>query len=359
MMGSLHGLGIAGVERRKEIAVTSVPQETIRFKFQWVNQDGNVTGLWRKRGSFDGEILVLDKASIPAGAITHVEIRDKRLLLAAMTEEGEPALLLLETSAGILKRLAAALNVARSSLWAEAHKRELNEQGRGHAYRDAVCPCCGATVVLSDMPHSPQLFCQFCGSLVTLGEPGAPAGERHFKLCDECGMFSKPRKFTVAYFYFLLVVYGVSQRVTWRCPACMRGAAWKMFFGNLLFVLFVPVAIVQLIRSYGGSVSGPFAGLDTANLKARRGDLAGALRIYNRISERVPYCAGVKYNVGQALLQQGRTPEAAEAFRLALEDCSNYAPAYGGLVRCYEQLGENEKLAELKRIWGTQGEEAK
>jgi len=30
----------------------------------------------------------------------------------------------------------------------------------------------------------------------------------------------------------------------------MRGEAWKMFFGNLIFLLGVPVARIQLFRSY-------------------------------------------------------------------------------------------------------------
>ncbi len=207
------------------------------------------------------------------------------------------------------------------------------------------------------MPRSPQLYCHFCDLLLTLNDAEAPAGERDCKLCDECGMFSKPRKFTIGYFYFLFFVYGWSQRITWRCPACMRGEAWKMFFGNLLFLLLVPVAIAQLIRSYGGSVAGPFAGLDKANLKARKGDLLGALRIYSQISQRVTYSAGVKFNVARAMLQQEKTPQAAETFRLALGDCGNYVPAYHGLVHCYEELGQHENLAELKQIWQTKDEE--
>ena len=165
-------------------------------------------------------------------------------------------------------------------------------------------------------------------------------------------MFARPIKFTTFYFVFLIVFYWVSHGSTWRCPACMRREAWKMFFGNLIFLLGVPVAIVQLIRSYGGSSpGGAYKGLDKANIKARNGDLMGALQIYRSILERVSYSAGLKYNIGLALLQQNDLERAAESFRISLEDCSNYVPAYQLLGPLYEDLGEQEKLEELKRMW--------
>ena len=131
-----------------------------------------------------------------------------------------------------------------------------------------------------------------------------------------------------------------------------------MFFGNLPFVIGVPVAITQLFRAYGGSVlGGQFKGLDTGNTRARKGDVKGALKQYQSILERVPHSAGVKYNLGVALLMEGDRQRAADTFELALEDCSNYAPAYHQLRELYSQLGEKEKLAELERIWSSGDEE--
>jgi tetratricopeptide (TPR) repeat protein len=98
-------------------------------------------------------------------------------------------------------------------------------------------------------------------------------------------------------------------------------------------------------------VGGAFTGLDRANLRARAGDLRGALEGYRRILERVPHSAGLKYNLGLALLKQGDTARAAETFQLALEDCANYGPAYQALTGCYQQLGETARLAELKALW--------
>lgn len=331
----------------------------LQFKFHWIDDNGNATGVFRKRGSFDGETLRLDDVELPAGIITQVEVRDTRMILAALTESGEPAVLAIQLTQRDAQKLKLEIDISRSATWAEFHKERLQKQGRLAAFRDEECPNCGATLVLTDMPLTPQLYCQFCNTLSTtdaMVDP--PTGERDLRICDECNMYSKPRKFTVFYFVFLVFVYYFSQRSTWRCPACMRGDAWKMLFGNLIFVIGVPVAITQLIRSYGSSVAGgPFKGLDAANLKARKGNLMGALEGYRAILDRVPHSAGVKYNLGRALLEQGETARAADTFQLALDDCTNYVPAYHLLTTCYEQLGETDKLAELKQMWEEQEDE--
>lgn len=172
-------------------------------------------------------------------------------------------------------------------------------------------------------------------------------------------MFSRPKRFTVFYFYFLIAVYGWHSRTTWRCPTCMRPDAWKMLLGNLPFVVGVPVAAVQIARSYSGDVGGgPFAGLDAGNRAARAGRFPAAIEKYRGILERHGHAAGVKYNLGLSLLKQGDKRRAAETFRLALEDCANYGPAYQRLRSLYEELGEREKLAALKAMWEDAEEQA-
>ena len=327
--------------------------QPMRFKFHWLDDNGNQTGILRKKGSFDGETLILEDVEIAAAVMTDVQFRDNRMLLSSIDENDEPIGLAILLSKGIAAQLKSGLDHARSATWAEMHKKTLAEKGRTGAYREERCPQCDTTLILTDMPRTPQLYCHFCDTLSTDGGyETPPAGEKDLRICEECGMFARPVKFTTFYFVFLIVFYWVSHGSTWRCPACMRREAWKMFFGNLIFLLGVPVAIVQLIRSYGGSSpGGAYKGLDKANIKARNGDLMGALQIYRSILERVSYSAGLKYNIGLALLQQNDLERAAESFRISLEDCSNYVPAYQLLGPLYEDLGEQEKLEELKRMW--------
>ncbi len=335
-----------------------MPELPIRFKFRWVDDDGNETGFFsNKKGSFDGQELVLDDIEIPAANIISMEVYEERLAVAfTVGDMGDTAMFrVYKVRAADLKR---AVDVVRSATWAEMTREKMVEQGRGGSFRTETCRQCTATLDVSDMPETPQVYCHFCDSLTTTGQGGLP-NEHEFGLCEECQMYSKPKRFTIFYFYFLLVIWGFSSRVTYRCPACMRGEAWKMLFGNLLFLLGIPVAIVQLFRCYGGKITGNVvAELDAANLRARKGDMLGALQGYQKVLEQVPFAAGVKYNLALALTEQNEIERAAETLELAFEDCANYAPAYSRLFDCYEHLGEEAKLQELRRIWGDDHEEA-
>ncbi len=328
------------------------PAENPAFKFKYLNERGQETGFLSTKGRFDGSHLHLGETAIPANAIIHVDNRENRVVLSVAQKEGPPATILFAVTGGSVVALKAALGKVRSAAWAASHRDELKSQGREQEFRAVECPHCKATIDLTGFRASPQVNCSFCHSISTLQAPRAE--ETQYRICDECGMYSKPRKFTIFYFYFLLVVYGWHSRSTWRCPACMRGDAWKMLFGNLVFILGVPVAIVQLIRAYGGAdLKSMYRGLDSANLKARKGDLATAISEYRKILESHPHAAGVKYNVGLAMVQQNFMDAAAQTLDAALNDCCNYQPAAQLLAHCYTQLNEPEKLAALKAEWGT------
>ncbi len=326
------------------------------FKFHWLNQNGQPTSMFRKKGNIEGETITLEKSEIPIAAIFQTLIRDKSMVITIATvDPANPysSLLLQLPSVKAANELKTSIDIIRSAIWAKQHREDLQKKGMGHTFRAGQCPHCDAVLILSDMPETPQLYCHFCDSLSTVDPTLEPIRqEKDLRICEECGMYSKPQKFTIFYFYFLLVVYGFWQKSTWRCPPCMRGEAWKMVFGNLLFVLGFPWAVYQLFRSYGGaSVGGVYRGLDTGNLRARKGNLTGALENYREILSKVPVSAGVKYNLGIALLGQNNPRQAAESFELALADCSNYAPAYGQLTALYDQLGETEKRKALQAMW--------
>tara|TARA_B100000029_G_scaffold508675_2_gene596148 strand:- start:586 stop:1653 length:1068 start_codon:yes stop_codon:yes gene_type:complete len=324
----------------------------LQFKFRWLDEQGNVTGFFTsKRGSFDGQELVLDDVTLPAANIMSLEVFQDRIAVAfvAAGMADSAAFKIFKCPATDLKR---AVDVSRSAAWAEMTREKMVEEGRGGSFRTTTCPQCTATLDVSDMPETPQIYCHYCDTLTTPASGGLP-NEQDFGLCEECGMFSKPRKFTIFYFYFLVAVWGYRTQVTHRCPACMRKEAWKMLLGNLPFLLGVPVAITQLIRCYGGKITGSVvADLDGANIRARKGDMLGALQGYQKVLDQVPFAAGVKYNLSLALLQQQETERAAGSLELAFKDCANYAPAYPLLSACYEEIGEEAKLKELRRIWG-------
>lgn len=309
----------------------------MKFKFYFVNDEGQNDSFLAKKGSLEGDILTLDDTTIPIAAIVEVDVRGQYLVLSVMTEGDQP--LNLTVSTGKAKRLKAELGHLRSAVWATTHREQLESKGLGHTFRQEACPACGAVLDLTGMEATPQVSCDFCHTISNLPATTMQAEgtdvqiEQGYRLCDECGMYSRPRKFTIFYFYFLFFVYGWSSRSTWRCPGCMRGEAWKMLFGNMIFVLGVPTALIQLFRSYGGTdVGGLFPGLDRANLRTNQGDLSGAIRSYQEILDRRPVAAGVKFNIGLAFFKQQRHEDAAKMFEFALVDCANYQPAAAALA---------------------------
>jgi len=330
--------------------------ETYNFKFKWIDEQGQAQGFYSRKGNFDGETLVLDDVTLPSAAVLDVDYRDKRMILSVLNADGDPVHLVFQVTKGSADRLKQLLGQARSRAWAKSHREQLESEGQGHVYRDVTCPHCQSVIDLTGFENTPQVSCEFCHALAEVDPMSIEAphkSEKQYRLCDECGMFSKPRKFTIFYFYFLLVVYGYSQRQTWRCPGCMRGEAWKMLAGNLVFVLGVPVALTQLFRAYGGTdVGGKYPGLDSANVKARSGKFQPAIADYRKILEKTPIAAGVKYNIALALIEREDWSGAASMLEFALADCANYQVAANALAGCYEKLGEEEKLAALKDQWG-------
>ncbi|MDQ3330552.1 MAG: hypothetical protein M3552_07855, partial [Planctomycetota bacterium] len=172
-------------------------EHPLAFKFQWMNDQGQATGFMRKKGRFDGTTLKLDKTDLPAALVLGVVTRGERMVLSLPTQDGQvTGAGIVLTSKKITDRLKEALDIARSATWAEHHRQQLVEKGRGHTYRDAKCPNCAATVVVSDMPKTPQLYCTFCETLSFTDRNDIPVEQlRDYRLCDDCGMFSKPRKF--------------------------------------------------------------------------------------------------------------------------------------------------------------------
>ena len=194
------------------------------FKFKWIDAAGDEEGFLRKKGSFDGQTLKLDDAELPAEAIISLETHGNRLTLSIHTGESEPTVCAFAVSGVASKRLKGIIDVARSASWAKLEREELEQKGEGHLYREATCQHCTAVITLSRMEDTPQLYCSFCDTLTTVKNPSsAPLGGKSLRICDECGMFSKPAKFTIFYFYFLLVIYGFRQSTNWSCPGCMRG----------------------------------------------------------------------------------------------------------------------------------------
>ena len=321
--------------------------------------EGNVSGgMFALTGSFDGKILTLDEEAFPVESLIGVGVYDQVLSLI-VTHEDDTISRTIVLKGENPKTLKRAIDGSRSSIEvAEEHKR-LVAQGQGASFRSEVCPHCTATISLSKFADSPQCYCDYCETLFTIRsqhggfelESNTLAAdlEQKYRMCEECGMYSLPRKFTKFYFVFLLYFMHIVSEKTVRCPGCMRWEAWKMLVGNVFGLLGLPIAFTQLIRSYRGRIEkGPLKGLDDANILANRGKIDRALDRYDTLMDNLPINAGIKYNIGSGLLTKGDVPHAEAMFHLSLEDCSNFAPSLSGLLFCYQSLNKAEQQKQLE-----------
>ena len=327
--------------------------DPVRFKFKWLDDEGNMTDLWRKSASFDGRVLQLDDTSIPVEAIVDLHLRGQSTYLWLRTQSGKSV----QTGFSVIGsdglEIQQALNRQRREALIQQEQQRLEARGDGLQLREQECEHCRSPIFLSGLPQTPQVYCPVCDSLLTTGvAPEQRWLESRHRICDECGMYSHPRKFTTFYFYFLLVIYGIWNKTTIRCPACMRGESWKMLLGNLPGLVGLPFSVVQIYRSYAKtSALDPMRGLDDANLRLRKGQIERALDDYDRLLERQPINAGVKYNIASGLVRKREFQHAQQMFEMSLDDCANYWPAVEGLLIALEQQGKEAEVEAVQRMW--------
>lgn len=326
--------------------------EAIKFKFQFLDDNGNAQNFLSQKGLLTEESLTLRDDVIPIGAIIKVFQSSNRLVLAVNTEQDKAIAIPIQIVSGPIKKIHSALSAGASTHHVAARKAHLEEQGRGHEFRTEICPYCQASIDLSGFETTPQVYCPYCDAVATMvGDQ--PKSENKHQLCDQCGLYSMPQDYTEFYFYFLLVVYGWHYKTVRRCQSCMRKSVWMMFFGNLPFILGFPFAVIQLIRVYFGAsnLSSDYAGLASANSLVQAGKYAKAQPLYEKILEKHPCSAGIRFNLGIAALNDVQTEQAAIYFAEALEDCSNYEPAAMALAECYKKLGRKDELKVLQALW--------
>jgi hypothetical protein len=307
-----------------------------KFRFHQLQINGEPAGSGVQEGLHDGHQLWLHELKIADAAITRVVVQDGRLSIAAELPEAGPVFLEL-TVLRDARPLLAAIQFGLSRRRFEQLAGAAAADGRGRQIRRTDCPWCSARIFTLDGDvDAPQVWCEYCDSLVTLVPvDGLGDAERYMRLCPVCNLYSRPRRYTIAWFYFLVHHAGIHQKVKEYCTGCLRPDAWKMLLGNIPGVLGVPFAMMQWYRAYRNSFDrGPFRGLDKGNITLRRKRQIGvALKYYERILNRHPYSAGVLYNVGVGLLMRGDGEHARQALWQALENCSNYRPAQNLLAR--------------------------
>lgn len=322
------------------------------FKFQWLDANGQPTGLLATKGSVTDHELDLGDRTIPLGALLRATVRADRIIVSYVTSAGGRADLVMAMSDSPMP-LRTILNVAASANW-EQHRR--SERGAGARF--IGCPACEARIDLTGFPDTPQVWCAYCEKVVA--RDGVPdVHEASLLECDGCGLLGQPVSYLSFVIWFVIVAYGWNSRRYWRCRACMRREALAMLGKNLIFVIGVPFALALMVRSHfkGKWIEGRFAGLIDATAAAIAGKTDDAVARVAAIEERLGGDAELAYARGLILeasraTDAGTLGEIADAYRSCLERCSNYRPAYERLVVVLRRLKQPDELAQLRTLWG-------
>jgi len=333
--------------------------DTLRFKFKWLDNQGNEAGILSKKGSFDGKTLVLDDVQLPAACLTTVESRSKRFVIATVDHEGKIHQALFNLTSGSADKLRAALGLCRSRAWAEAHREELAKAGKAHEFRIAVCPHCQATIDLTSMPSSPQVYCRSATPSGRSTRPKPRSRPRPSTGCATNAACTASRASSQS---------SISTSCSWLTATTNRrhGDARRVCAGSLENAAGQPAVrdwrarrpgpVVPLLRRHRHRQLVPRTRFRQS--KSPQGNIAGAIEGYRRILSEHPVAAGIKFNIGQAALSKNDLAGAAGILEHALHDCANYQPAAATLAGCYERLGETEKLHALRKQWGVEEEQS-
>ncbi len=307
----------------------SVQGHRTTFRFRELIDHGTLVQREQGAGVHGGEQLELGPLRIPDNQITRAAFDNGQLTIHYLDPEAQPRFArFVVTDDPVPVWQSVNYGLSRRNFAAQLDQAIARNQG--HLVRETVCPWCQAKILtLQSGDWSPQVWCEYCDALITtIFVEGLAETERDYRICPQCGMYSRPRKFSEAYFYFLIVHAGVHHVENYCCSGCMRPRVWRMVAGNIPGVLGLPMALAQWVRVYRDSVGrGPLRGLDSANRLLRRNRISRALQRYARILERHPVSAGVLYNVARGLIARGERVSARRTLELAIRNCSNYGPA--------------------------------
>ncbi len=301
----------------------------IKFRFM---KNGAVTfGGGKATLAEDG--IAFKEFVLPYEHIANTETRDRNMVLVLSDTSAvqgkalkylDDDCLVVAISSPKTDLVEAAIDRRASAAEAEQNRMRLEMEGRAELYRESVCPHCQATIDLSELDHTPYIYCRFCHSLYQEG--GAKADD-DYRTCDECAMYDRVKGYTEFYFYFLLVVYGWSHKRRHMCDTCAGRVFIKNLLLNLLFIIGIPFAIAIKIKSLSGR-NPELNDLAEANRLARKGRIMEANQLYEKLLARHRGHPGILMNQAIGYLNADRADLAVENLERAIDGCANYMPVF-------------------------------
>jgi hypothetical protein len=328
------------MENRKQPA-------TLNFKYSYVH----AFTLFSQNGIASPTDINLQGLKIPYAYVVETFTRDNRFLLAlAPNTPLDPKIkkqlqenryLVLQLSKDKAKELKRYVDHYGSAVWAQNHRQQLENAGKGNLFCTVVCPHCGATIDLSDFERTTYVYCPYCASIVNHNRQ-IISNSDVYGVCDECNMYDRVRGYTVFHFYFLLVVYGYSVKRRFVCDACATSLAQRTLLLNLLFILGIPSAVYMWIKAQSGR-DPYFQDLAKANKLARKGRYQEADEIYDRLFSLFPDHPGLLMNKGLGHLHGKDGNNGVGLLTRSLKACGNYLPTMQVVQRLRQAAAQSNK----------------
>ncbi|MDP8222723.1 MAG: hypothetical protein P9L99_05130 [Candidatus Lernaella stagnicola] len=319
------------------------------FKFRFIS-NGAARSIMAKKGEIDDERLILDGHEIRLANIADTERRDdlmvltlynfggfEKKLLKKLSEEGS---LVLKMGAAETRRLERQIDRVSSVHDAKRVRVELEKNGEADKFRVEKCPVCDATINLSNLDRTNYIHCRYCDTLLDYSRQPVDDPDEYYA-CDECGMYSQNKSYTIFNFYFLLLFYGFSHKKRYLCPNCAHKAFVKAMLLNVLFILGIPSAIWIKIKAMQGR-DAKYENLCKANRLASDGKYQEADQHYQSILVKYADHPGILLNQALAHFNGEDVPGGVAKLERIFQVCANYNPALR-LARAVHKLAQESE----------------
>ncbi|PKK88650.1 MAG: hypothetical protein CVV64_17830 [Candidatus Wallbacteria bacterium HGW-Wallbacteria-1] len=323
----------------------------LKFKFNFIDANGNTRFFLTKHGKLNDKSLELHEWNIDLSHIADTATRDNRLIIQ-LGREFRPApglqdylldgcALVAEIYGADARELEKNIDRVSSKTDAAKVQAALEQEGRGDQFKVCKCSNCKATVNISELPESEFIYCRYCESVLTLAGKVVTNGDQ-YRLCEECGMFSRVQNYTEFYFYFLLVVYGYSYKKRFMCDNCAGSMFWKMLLYNFLFIIGIIPTMAVLYKSLVGRDSA-LAELGKANTLAAKGRFTEADQKFRNLRGKLSSHPGILYNMSMGHFRGNDGTFGGKLLLESMKSCSNFLPTMELIQRIQKSLPDDQE----------------
>lgn len=200
-----------------------------------------------------------------------------------------------------------------------------------------ICPRCESLIDITDNSGAVQIFCPSCTLIFQSNADKLSADtQKIYGFCEGCCRYASVQNYAISRLSSVLVVMFIKGFNGKLCPTCARKKSWEYLWKSMALgwwswsgVIANPIVIcrdlINLIRSWLAYRRLPdefSKKLQAANDLSKRGDAVESTRTYKEVLALNKDHAGVIFNLGLALYDQGKPEEA----RLVLDQSLKYCP---------------------------------